>query len=411
MTVPDPAQAGRAGRRELLHHRPDREEGAQRGFPARYTLPFAVLFALVVSLLLAQRMTAPLRAMTAAARAMARGDYGRRVRVTSHDKVGELARAFSQMAGELAEADRRRREFVANVSHELRTPIAALQALLENIVDGITPAETDAMQTALDQTTRLDRLIAQLLDLSRLDASADALDRTVFAAAPFLAAAVTQARIAHPGTRFVIDAADGLLVGGDRDRLHQVVANLLDNAATHGPADGTVTIAAYLSIDGAVALEVSDEGPGIPPGQREHVFERFYRGGLAGADGGTGLGLAIARWAVELHGGQISVADADRGCRIQVAIPAPERRPAARPTPASPAPAARSPASASGSEIAIRWPPGSTSASMPSRSRASARWKPTGKNRSSAPATARIGIGGQPSKSQGDANAASASSR
>ncbi len=298
------------------------KKGLDAGFPARYTLPFAVVVPLAVSLLLAHRMTAPLREMTTAARAMARGDYGRSVRVTSHDEVGELARAFTQMAAELAEADRRRREFVANVSHELRTPISALHALLENVIDGITPARPEAMLTALEQTTRLDRLIAQLLDLSRLDASADALDRSVFDAAPFLTAAVTQAQIAHPAVRFTTDAADALRICGDRDRLHQVVANLLDNAATHSPADGTVTIAAHaIAARSAVLLEVSDEGPGIPADQRRHVFERFYRGGLPGADGGTGLGLAIARWAVELHGGDIGIADAARGCRVQVVIP------------------------------------------------------------------------------------------
>jgi signal transduction histidine kinase len=298
------------------------KKGLDAGFPARYTLPFAVVVPLAVSLLLAHRMTAPLREMTTAARAMARGDYGRSVRVTSHDEVGELARAFTQMASELAEADRRRREFVANVSHELRTPISALHALLENVIDGITPARPEAMLTALDQTTRLNRLISQLLDLSRLDASADALDRRVFAAVPFLTEAITQAQIAHPAVQFVIDAADASRICGDRDRLHQVVANLLDNAATHSAAGGTVTIAAYPRASrGAVVLEVSDEGPGIPPDQRRHVFERFYRGSLPGADGGTGLGLAIARWAVELHGGDISVADAPRGCRVQVMIP------------------------------------------------------------------------------------------
>lgn len=298
------------------------KRGLDAGFPPRYTLPFAVVVPLAVSLGLAHRMTAPLREMTTAARAMARGDYGRSVRLTSHDEVGELARAFTQMATELAEADRRRREFVANVSHELRTPISALHALLENLIDGITPARPEAMLTALDQTTRLNRLISQLLDLSRLDASADTLDRRTFAAAPFLTMAVTHAQIAHPAVQFVIDAADSLRIRGDRDRLHQVVANLLDNAATHSPAGGTVTIAGHpKASSAAVVLEVSDEGPGIPPDQRRHVFERFYRGGLPGTDGGTGLGLAIARWAVELHGGDISVVDAAHGCRIQVVIP------------------------------------------------------------------------------------------
>ena len=115
-------------------------------------------------------MTSPLREMTAAARAMARGDYSRRVRATSRDEVGELARAFNQMAADLAAADQQRRELIANVSHELRTPITALQAVLENLVDGVAAPDPATLRTALAQTERLGRLVAELLDLSRIDA-------------------------------------------------------------------------------------------------------------------------------------------------------------------------------------------------------------------------------------------------
>ncbi len=116
------------------------------GWRPRYTLPVAVLLALAVTQLLARGMTSPLRSMTAAARAMARGDYSRRVQATSRDEVGELARAFNRMAADLEAADRERRELVANVSHELRTPISALQAILENLVDGV--AEPDPAHLA-----------------------------------------------------------------------------------------------------------------------------------------------------------------------------------------------------------------------------------------------------------------------
>ena len=119
---------------------------------------------------LAHGMTSPLREMTAAAGAMARGDYTRRVRATSRDEVGELAHAFNQMAGDLAAADRQRRELIANVSHELRTPITALQGVLENIVDGVAEPDPAALRSALAQTERLGRLVTELLDLSRLDA-------------------------------------------------------------------------------------------------------------------------------------------------------------------------------------------------------------------------------------------------
>src|SRR5439155_1726105 len=171
----------------------------------------AAVLALAMVQLLAHGMTRPLREMVAAARAMARGDYGRRVTATSRDEVGELARAFNTMAAELAEVDRIRRDLVANVSHDLRTPIGALRAVLENLVA---------------------------------------------------------------------------------------------NAVRHYPDGGCVNLVASEHRRGVV-LEVTDQGPGIAPGEAERVFERFYRSDQARSDGGSGLGLAIARWIVELHDGAI----------------------------------------------------------------------------------------------------------
>ncbi|SEG54118.1 Signal transduction histidine kinase [Thermomonospora echinospora] len=294
------------------------KEALETGIRGRHAFPFAVLLSLVVTQVLAHGMTSPLRDMTAVAREMARGRYDRRVRASSRDEVGDLARAFNAMADDLAEVDRRRRDFIANVSHELRTPISALHAQLENIADGVTPVRRETLQVALDQTERLGRLVAQLLDLSRVDGGGEPLHRSPFAVRPFLSDAVDQARTAHPQVRFTVEAPPGLTVRADRDRLHQVVANLLDNAARHGR--GTVTVTARASRAGLV-LEVADDGPGIPPGERDRVFERFSRGDH-GSDGGTGLGLAIARWAVDLHGGRIEVVDAARGCRIRALIPA-----------------------------------------------------------------------------------------
>jgi signal transduction histidine kinase len=298
-------------------------------WPPRTTvIAFAV--ALIVTQLLAHGMTSPLREMTAAAQAMARGDYTRRVRASSRDEVGELARAFNQMAADLADADRQRRELIANVSHELRTPISALQAVLENAVDGVAPASPATLRAALAQTERLGRLVAELLDLSRLDAGVVPLDREPVPLAGFLAAAVREAEVTSAGAgravRFAVSIADGsLAVSADPGRLHQVLANLLDNAARHSPAGGTVTVSARG--DGErVVVSVTDQGPGIPVSQRASVFDRFTRGVRAGG-GGTGLGLAIARWVVQLHGGTIAVVDADpthpdrSGCRIEVTLP------------------------------------------------------------------------------------------
>jgi signal transduction histidine kinase len=340
-------------------------------FPPRTGLT-ALAVALATSWVLAHGMTSPLREMTTAARAMARGDYTRRVRATSRDEVGELARAFNQMAADLAAADRQRRELIANVSHELRTPISALQGVLENIVDGVAAPDPATLRTALAQTERLGRLVAELLDLSRVDAGVVRLDREEVAVGPFLADAVAEAAVTASGAGrdvvFTVDSSsDSLLVSADRGRLHQVFANLLDNAARHSPPGGTVTVAARPAAD-EIVFTVTDQGPGIPPELRDRVFERFTRGSsgspplahagpaqaagdgaarpaalLAGTatsqDGGTGLGLAIARWVVDLHGGTIAVADTGRvGCQIRLSLPALPVAPSSSAPPPSPAP-------------------------------------------------------------------------
>ncbi|MFC4942242.1 sensor histidine kinase [Pseudonocardia sp. GCM10023141] len=280
--------------------------------PPVLTTVVTVAIVLLTAQVLAHGMTRPLREMIAAARAMAQGDYSRRVRATSRDEVGELAAAFNQMASDLAAADQHRRELIANVSHELRTPIAALQAVLENVVDGIATPDPDTMRTALAQTERLGRLVTELLDLSRIDAGVLPLQTRTFELAPLLTTAVAEARVAADvagrGVRFEVDVAPpGLAVHADRARLHQVVLNLLDNAARHSPPGTDVRVLGR-GEGGELVLEVHDEGPGIAMEDRDRVFHRFTRGERA-VGGGTGLGLSIARWVVELHGGRIAVVE------------------------------------------------------------------------------------------------------
>ncbi|MFC5289766.1 ATP-binding protein [Actinokineospora guangxiensis] len=283
----------------------------------------AIIGALITSQILAHGMTRPLREMTAAARAMARGDYSRRVRVTARDEVGELGQAFNQMSAELADVDRTRRELIANVSHELRTPIAALQAVLENVVDGVSPADPSTMRTALAQTERLGRLVAELLDLSRVDAGVHPLNVVALDVEPLLREVVAEAEVnalaAGRDVSFAVAVSPAAaVVRGDRERLHQVLVGLLDNAVRHGPAGGVVRVSAV--VDGGLCLEVADDGPGIAAGERDQVFDRFSRG-VRASGGGTGLGLAIARWVVEMHGGTIGVVDSATGCRIRVTLP------------------------------------------------------------------------------------------
>ena len=295
----------------------------------------AAVLGLAMVQFLAHGMTSPLREMAAAAQAMARGDYNRRVTASSRDEVGELARAFNAMAAVLAEVDRLRRDLVANVSHELRTPISALQAELENLVDGIEPPDPQTLRTMLRQAERLGGLISQLLDLSRLESGAVPLRRRVFEVGPLLEDAAAETRLATPEVTVAVAAEPGLTVDGDPERVHQVVANLLENAVRYSPPGGAVEVRARAdtspsqragapSPPAEVVIEVADQGPGIPEGEAQRVFERFYRADAARASnqGGAGLGLAIARWIVDLHGGRIRPErNQPHGCRMVVVLP------------------------------------------------------------------------------------------
>jgi signal transduction histidine kinase len=301
------------------------------------TLPLAIVVSLVLTQVLARGMTSPLREMTAAARAMATGDYSQRVTSTSHDEVGQLAVTFNAMAEDLGSADLLRREMVANVSHELRTPVTALQAQLENIVDGVTEPDPATMQAALAQTERLGRLVTYLLDLSRVEAGAVGLDISDVRLSDFLAEATDGALLVagDKGLSFPVEVTPpDLTVPADRERLHQIIANLLHNAVRHSPPGEEVRIEAS-RIGSVVRIDVSDRGSGIAKEQRQRVFERFARGNTPAvtgqsSTGGTGLGLSIVRWAANLHGGTIEVADTPSGCTMRLELPA--WRPAPYPT-------------------------------------------------------------------------------
>ncbi len=289
----------------------------------------AIVVALAMVQLLARGMTSPLREMERAAAAMARGDYGQRVTASSRDEVGALARAFNAMAADLDELERQRKELIANVSHELRTPLAALRGNLENLIDGATRPDDRSFAVMLRQTERLGRLVGQLLDLSRLEAGQLPMKSEPVDVRSMLRRVAEEATLMDPGRKLEVEAPAGLVQRGDPERLHQVFANLIENALRHSPPGEPVVLRARHEPD-LVTIEVEDRGPGIPPDQGERVFERFQRaeGDRSRRTGGAGLGLSIARWIIELHGGRIEVlANEPSGCRMSVRLPrSPESR-------------------------------------------------------------------------------------
>ncbi|MEU4233822.1 DUF4153 domain-containing protein [Nonomuraea sp. NPDC026600] len=297
------------------------EVGINSGLSRGIRIAVALVLALIMVQVLAMGMTKPLRQMARAAQTIAKGRYTLRVRATSRDEVGELARAFNAMAADLGEVDRQRRELVANVSHELRTPITGLRAVLENVVDGVSPADPVTMKTALAQTERLGRLVAQLLDLSRLDSGVRLIEPDAVELAPLLEQAVREAALAREDVRLAPSVPADLVVRADPDLLAQVLANLLDNAVRHSPLGGSVSVTAAPDGDG-VRIAIADQGPGIPASAHGRVFERFSRldTGRTTDAGGAGLGLAIVKEIVELHGGSISIGDC-AGCCMIVDLP------------------------------------------------------------------------------------------
>lgn len=283
---------------------------------------------------LARGMTRPLRDMADAASRLETGDYSRRVNTVSQDEVGQLAQAFNKMAAELGAIDALRRELVANVSHELRTPISALRAHLENLLDGVEPADPATLEAMLAQSERLGRLVDQLLDLARLESGT-----AEFRSEPVVVGALVErvrSEISVAGrardVSVIADvSADLPELRADPERLHQVLFNLLDNAVRHTPAGGRVMVRAQAQ-ERSMLLSVEDTGPGIPEDQRARVFERFYRVDASRSrdGGGTGIGLAIARSIVEGHAGRIWVDEAPGGgSRFNVELPLGAEAPAA----------------------------------------------------------------------------------
>ena len=262
-----------------------------------------VIVSLGITYFFSRGLTSPLRQMRDAAKAMADGDYTVRVHTgtDSNDEVGQLARSFNEMAEELEHADQMRRDMVANVSHELRTPVSALQAMVENMADGIVEPTPANLESILNQTHRLSDLIAFLLDLSRMEAGAASLQIEWFDFREFIDDTVEPLEIADGG-----------------------FTNIIANALKHS-ADGTeVLIEAREDEDeGVIVTNVVNYGSQIPQEARSDIFRRFVKGktGPGTESGGTGLGLSIARWAAQLHGGTVAVVDDSRGADFEIRLP------------------------------------------------------------------------------------------
>ena len=287
----------------------------------------ATLLAALAGLAVARGAMRPISALTATARRIAdTGDpSGHMPAPRADDEVGELASTLEQMLrsldaarSEREAAMRKQREFVADASHELRTPLTSILAnleLLQESIDGPGEEDEQAMvDSALRSSSRMSRLVADLLLLARADAGRPGA-RTLCDLAELAGNAVLEVAPTAGDRELRIENDRVVRLEGNPDELHRMVLNLLDNAVRHTPAHATIEMRLRTE-DGDAILEVSDDGPGIPGELREQVFDRFVRGeGPAdtAAGGGSGLGLAIVRAVAEAHGGSVEIDDAPLG--------------------------------------------------------------------------------------------------
>ncbi len=290
-------------------------DAAQAAFLSRIrrTLWIATLAALGVALVIGgvlfRSITAPLRKLTTATESVAEGDLSARAPVRGQDEVAQLAAAFNQMAESLDRMEEARRNQTADIAHELRTPLTVIQGTLEAMLDGVYPTDQENLRAALAQTRTLSRLIEDLRILALADAGRLNLHKTTLDTAFFLQKTVEGHRLQaqEKGIRLTLEAPPALpSVLADRDRLSQVMGNLLSNAFQYTPAGGRVTVQAQEK-DHAVVVSVIDDGPGVAPEHLDRIFKRFWRADPARQrkTGGSGLGLSIARYIGEAHGGHI----------------------------------------------------------------------------------------------------------
>jgi signal transduction histidine kinase len=285
-------------------------------------------------------MRQPLEELVAAAGRLAAGDRSTRVRVGGLSETATLGAAFNEMAAELEQEasqrdqlDRLKDEFVLTTSHELRSPLTSVQGFAELLMlerDSLTPKQVETVEIILDNCRHLVRLLNDLLDLARSDAGRLAITPRPSEVGALVDDAVRTMRAQTEKSSQALSQRiePGLpLIDVEPDRIRQILVNLLTNAHEYSPDGASIEVTARV-VDADVEIAVTDDGPGIPENQLEHVFERFTRGdaGLTQRVGGTGLGLAISKSLVELHGGTIAVDSTPGvGSTFSFRLPVPRR--------------------------------------------------------------------------------------
>lgn len=290
----------------------------------------AGVLGILLGILIARGVSAPLGRLATAARRMSTGDLSQRVPEKGTDEISDVAQAFNEMSINLEQAEILRRHLIADVAHELRTPVTVLQGNLRAILDDVYPLEKEEIASIYDETLILSRLITDLRELAQAEAGQLSLNIGPTDLSLLITSMTDLFRelAREQDIKLQVDIPDNLpSAQADTDRVRQVLHNYISNALRHTPNNGTITVSAS-TIGGTspsrLRVTVADTGAGIPPNDLPHVFDRFWRADKARSreQGSSGLGLAIARQLIEAQDGQVGVeSELGQGSRFWFTLP------------------------------------------------------------------------------------------
>lgn len=274
-------------------------------------VPLIIMFAALYAM--TYRINKPIKLMSEAAKAMSKGDFSKRIPVTSDDEIGELAVSFNQMTNSLSRLEETRKSFIANVSHEMRTPMTTIGGFIDGIIDGTIEPEKQGyyLNIISNEIKRLSRMVQSMLNLARLESSEFVLKREPFDFREQVLNIVIgqERRIEQKKIDITgLDSLPAVTLNADKDLIYQAVYNLVDNAIKFVNEGGTVSFGLYVN-SSELEFSIKNSGSGIPKGDLPFVFDRFYKldKSRAANKNSMGLGLYIVKTIIKNHGGTISV--------------------------------------------------------------------------------------------------------
>jgi len=286
----------------------------------------AVLISVILSFVLSRYISKPIKSLTGAVHAMAEGDLDQTIQLGNTPETQELSGTFNYLAQRLKEVEELRRNMISDVAHELRTPLTALQGYVEGIEDGVIKPTKKNLRVIYEETTLLSRLVKDLQELSYLEAGQLSLEKKATDIRSLVSQTMESqsAQIKKTGVEVKIRIVDDLpILEIDKDRIRQVLINLVSNALRHSPEKGIISVNISKNPD-SIEFTVSDNGKGIPEKDLPFIFERFYRAEKSRQRqlGGAGLGLTIAKKLVEAHGGSIwAESKVGKGTQVHFTLP------------------------------------------------------------------------------------------